>query len=181
MWVLQRECVLCYVEFCHRLALSCYATCMQQLVVTLSSYRIQFSSFAGYAWYKELNKQSIHLDCDRLVQQVGLQTEKYARLIQPCQQRSEKGREMDPQDRETNTRYTVLMLVLISNIKTLICSNERLCVFINLLSITLAFLIFALIISEKVLKNFPSQSYFNTRQKQGANLQLGYSPGMPYN
>lgn len=77
---------------------------------------------------------------------------------------------MDPQDRKTNTRYTVLMLVLISNIKTLICSNERLCVFINLLSITLAFLIFALIISEKVLKNFPSQSYFNTRQKQGANL-----------
>lgn len=77
---------------------------------------------------------------------------------------------MDPQDRKTNTRYTVLMLVLISHIKTLICSNERLCVFINLLSITLAFLIFALSISEKVLKNFPSQSYFNARQKQGANL-----------
>lgn len=44
----------------------------------------------------------------------------------------------------------------------------------------LAFLIFDLIISEKVLKNFPSRSSFNTRQKQGVNSKLGYSSAVPY-
>lgn len=79
-----------------------------------------------------------------------------------------------------NTSYTVLISVLISHFKTLICSNEKIFLFICLLSISLAFLIFDLIISEKVLKNFPSQSSFNTCRRQGVNLKLGYSSDVPY-
>lgn len=77
---------------------------------------------------------------------------------------------MDAQDGEMNTSYMVLILILTFHVKTAICSMEKFYIFIHLLSLSLAFLIFALIISEKVLKNFPSQSHFNTCQKQGANL-----------
>lgn len=89
---------------------------------------------------------------------------------EPPWQSNGEGKETAAQDGATNTSYVVLMLILTFHIKPAICSKERFYIFIHLLSQSLAFLIFTLIISEKVLKNFLSQSHFNVCQKQEANL-----------
>lgn len=87
---------------------------------------------------------------------------------------------MDAQDGATSTSCRVLMSVPIFLIKTAICSKGKKKSFIHLLSLSLAFLIFALIISENFLKNF-LVTLILMHVKTGSKLKLGCSPARPHN